>query len=174
MNLQTPRLNIRPLTLDDVEPLEVICADPEVMRYLGPPMSPEAVHAYVVDCMNRQTATGISRYAVVRRSNGELLGYCGFKQLAGEDAGGQLPRGSQWTDFGWRYRRSAWRQGYGSEAALAIRDNGRRLLTLPPVEARAHRDNVASLRIIEKLGFVWVNDYQTPLGSHRRYREPPV
>ena len=38
-------------------------------------------------------------------------------------------------------------------------------------EARAHRDNRGSLRIIEKLGFTWLNDYQTEIGVFRRYRE---
>lgn len=171
MLLTTDRLTIRSFRPGDVPDFARIAADPEVMRYLGGPVDAETASAYVFDCIARDRATGISRYAVARSADGALLGFCGFKHLE-EDAGGQVPTGTAWTDFGWRYRQSAWNQGYGTEAALAVYAWGTLHLELATIEARAHEDNVGSWRIIEKLGFVRLDDYETTVGPYRRYREP--
>ena len=122
-------------------------------------------------CVQRDRDYGVSRYAVVEKADGVFIGFCGFKILA-EDLGGQVSPGTTWVDFGWRYRRSSWRRGFGSEAALAVYEYGKKQLKLENIEARAHEDNTGSLRIIEKLGFVWLNDYGSSAGVYRRYREP--
>jgi len=169
--LTTDRLTIRSFRPNDAQAFIRIAADPEVMRFLGGPIDAQAARAYVLDCVARDRATGTSRYAVERSADGALLGFCGFKHLE-EDAGAQVPPGTPWTDFGWRYRQSAWNQGYGTEAALAVYAWGTRHLDLATIEARAHEDNVGSWRIIEKLGFVRLGNYETTVGPYRRYREP--
>ncbi len=171
MNLETDRLIIRSLSVEDSNAYAKLVRDADVMRYLGGPLSTEAAHRYVMDCVQRDQTNGISRYAVVEKTSGTFIGFCGFKQLR-EDAGQQVSAGTSWIDFGWRYQQQVWRQGYGIEAAEAVYAYGKNSLCLTGVEARAHRDNLGSLRIIEKLGFVWVNDYSTHAGPFRRYREP--
>ena len=79
--IETERLLIRPFTLADVDAYAGIVADAEVMRYLGGPLSADDAHAYVVDCIERQRSSGISRYAVCERSSSALIGFCGFKDL---------------------------------------------------------------------------------------------
>ena len=171
MELSTSRLCIRSFRLEDAGPYAELAGSAEVMRYLGGPMDPEAALAYVCDCIERDAATGISRYAVLHKADSAFLGFCGFKAL-NEDAGAQVPADTPWIDFGWRYRQAVWRQGYGFEAAEAVYRYGKRTLGLTNIEARAHRANAGSLRIIEKLGFEWLNDYDSPAGCFRRYREP--
>jgi [ribosomal protein S5]-alanine N-acetyltransferase len=162
MHLETERLTIRSFSIHDVPAYAAVVADPEVMRYLGEIQNRATAHAYVVDCIERDIYSGISRYAVLRRPTDELFGFCGFKDLRHDVEDG-------WIDFGWRYRRTAWRQGIGIEAARAVYGYGLAELGLANVEARAHQDNVASLRIIELLGFRWLEDYDTPVGVFRRY-----
>ena len=171
MQLTTDRLLIRSFRSEDVAAYAGIVADAEVMRYLGQPLDRKAANDYVEDCIERDQSSGISRYAVLLRSDQRFIGFCGFKALR-EDAGGQVPAGQDWVDFGWRYSRSIWRSGYGFEAAQAVYQHGKRTLGLAGIEARAHRDNLGSLRIIEKLGFRWCNDYESGIGVFRRYREP--
>ena len=172
MELTTDNLLIRSFSPADKAAYAEIVADPEVMRYLGGgPMSLEAASAYVDDCVQRDRASGISRYAVLSRATGALIGFCGFKQLR-EDLGQQVPPGTPWVDFGWRYARTQWGRGFGTEAANAVYRYGKETHKLAGIEARAHQDNVGSLRIIEKLGFVWLNDYESSAGTFRRYREP--
>ena len=171
MELTTSRLIIRSFRVEDSNEYAGIVQDSEVMRYLGGPCDHTTATTYVADCVDLDQSTGISRYAVLRKVDAAFLGFCGFKALA-EDYGKQVQPNTPWVDFGWRYRRSIWRKGFGIEAARAVFDYGKRDLGLVNVEARAHRDNLGSLRIIEKLGFVWQNDYETPVGGFRRYREP--
>lgn len=171
MELYTDRLMIRSFTEQDIAPYAALVADPEVMRYLGVPLDAAAAEFYVRDCIARDRSSGISRYAVLAKTNQQFYGFCGFKALT-EDYGGQVPQGERWIDFGWRYQRAVWRQGFGIEAAQAVYAYGRGALGLAAIEARAHRDNRGSLRIIEKLGFKWLNDYHTDVGVFRRYQAP--
>ena len=170
MHLATDNLVIRSVAAEDVGDYASIVADPEVMRYLGETLDKASAAAYIADCIERDLNTGISRYAVLQKVDGAFIGLCGFKFLT-EDYGNQVPQGTVWTDFGWRYRRASWRRGFGFEAASAVYEFGKSQLGLRNIEARAHRDNAGSLRIIEKLGFKWMNDYESPVGVFRRYRD---
>lgn len=115
MEIDTQRLRIRSFVEADIPTYAAIVADPEVTRYLddGAPHGHAEAAAYIADVIQRDRDTGIARYAVVRRREGDLLHFCGFRAL--EDA----------IDFGWRYARHAWGQGYGTEAALAVLAYGR-------------------------------------------------
>jgi len=143
MRLDTPRLVIRSFVVSDIPQYAKIVSDPRVTRYLadGLPHSYEEADDYIRDCMRRDEATGIARYAVVRRSESDFIGFCGFKEL------------DDHVDFGWRYAAHAWSQGYGTEAALAVLDYGVRALRLRNIAAATFTGNVASLKIIRKLGF---------------------
>ncbi len=172
MELITPRLTVRSFVAGDIAAYARVVGRPEVMRYLGgEPRTPRQARDYVIDCIDRDRLSGVSRYAVVRRSDSVFLGYCGFKALVG-DASGNLPPDTAWVDFGWQYGPWAWRQGYGTEAARVVYQFGASTLGLGNIEIRTHEQNVASLIIIDRLGFVWVNDYDSPAGRFRRFREP--
>jgi RimJ/RimL family protein N-acetyltransferase len=171
MQLWTSRLIIRSFKTEDSNEYADLVGDPEVMRFLGGPLDPIPARKYVAECIKRDQETGISRYAVTSKADSAFIGFCGFKALT-EDYGQQVSPGTPWVDFGWRYRTSAWRQGIGMEAARAVYDYGKNQLDLTNIEVRAHCDNLGSLRIIEKLGLVWLNNYETSVGRFRRHGEP--
>ena len=77
-----------------------------------------------------------------RREPG-FLGWCGLFPL--EDFG--------LIELGYRYVRAAWGQGVATEAAVAVLDHGFLALGLDPIVAVTHPDNLASRRVLEKLGF---------------------
>jgi RimJ/RimL family protein N-acetyltransferase len=106
------------------------------------PNQPDVAAAYIRDCILREATTGISRYGVHLKQSDELIGFCGFKKLNGR------------IDFGWRYAKAFWRHGYGTEAAAAVLEYGVATLHLSDIGARSFEENLASVRIIEKLGFV--------------------
>jgi RimJ/RimL family protein N-acetyltransferase len=143
MLLETPRLLIRSFTEKDIAAYAEIVANSEVTRYLGDgtPHSFEEAERYISNTIERDRDSGVARYAVVRKQQRDLIGFCGYWQL--ED----------YVDFGWRYAQSAWGQGYGTEAALAVLDYGVTALGLTNIAAGAFVANTGSLRIIEKLGF---------------------
>jgi ribosomal-protein-alanine N-acetyltransferase len=142
MRIETPRLVIRSFSAAEVADYARIVADPRVTKYLGDgsPHSFEEAQAYLLDAIDRERATGVARYAVVRKREGDLIGFCGFRAVEG------------YVDFGWRYAHHAWGQGLGTEAALAVMEYGLQCLHLKTIAAGTFIDNVGSLRIIQKLG----------------------
>ena len=180
MQLTTDRLTIRSFTMEDAEDYAAIVADPEVMRYLGAPQDSAAATAYVADCVERDQATGISRYAVLQRHDDAFIGFCGFKALT-EDLGGQVPQGTSWVDLGWRYRQSYWRQGYGYEAAEAVYAYGKNHLRLENIEIRTHQEKLrlppnyreAGLRLAERLRITLRHLPTFPGGSRTGVRRRP-
>lgn len=144
MKLESPRLIIRSFTEADIPDYAAIVADPRVTKYLGPDGSPhsfEEAEVYVRDVMRREAETGLARYAVVRKSAGDLIGFCGFKDIGA------------YIDFGWRYKYKVWGRGYGTEAAKAVLNYGSEVLDLTDIIAGAAVENAASVKIIQKLGF---------------------
>jgi RimJ/RimL family protein N-acetyltransferase len=146
MHIETPRLVIRSFEPSDLSDYAPIVADPEVMKHIGDGSTHtrDGAAQYIEDSIRRERETGLARYAVVRKREGDFIGFCGFREL---ETG---------VDFGWRYSRHVWGQGHGGEAALAVLDYGLNVLGLTNLFAHAFVENVASIRIIEKLGFARV------------------
>ncbi|HTO56998.1 MAG TPA: GNAT family N-acetyltransferase [Pseudomonadales bacterium] len=143
MRSETERLLIRSFSIADLPAYAEIVADPRVTKFLadGSPHTYEEAEAYIRDCIDRDRATGISRYAVLRKRQLDLIGFCGFKEQ------------TEYVDFGWRYAHHAWGQGYATEAALRMLEYGTRELGLTNIAAGAFIENIASVKIIQKLGF---------------------
>lgn len=84
---QTPRLVLRQFEADDARALEQVFGDPEVMRY-GPGVQDSAwVRAWLRSCLqDLYPRLGFGPWAVVERSTGAVIGYCGlfhFPDLGG-------------------------------------------------------------------------------------------
>lgn len=74
----------------------------------------------------------------------------------------------QFREF--RFVREAWDNGYATEAAIATLKYGFVHLVIPEITAIAHIENIASLRVIEKIGFQFIKDEileNTPVKTHR-------
>lgn len=143
MRIETDRLVIRSFEISDIDAYAAIVADPRVTRYLSSsaPHSFKEASDYVLAVVEEEANSGIVRYAVELKENGRLIGFCGFKQIG--DA----------VDLGWRYGHEFWGRGYGSEAALAVMRYGIEILKLNNIFSVAMVKNVASVKIIEKLGY---------------------
>jgi RimJ/RimL family protein N-acetyltransferase len=142
--LVTARLRLRPRTLDDLEANLAMDLDPEVHRYIFVHGVPDA-RAHRAE-LRRRIATPPGRgalWVVEWRARPGFLGWCGVFPL--EDSG--------LIELGYRFARNAWGQGVATEAAAAVLDHGFRELGLDPIVAVAHPDNLASRRVLEKLGF---------------------
>jgi RimJ/RimL family protein N-acetyltransferase len=114
--IDTERLVLRRWDVDrDLDAYAAICADPEVMRYIG-----DGGVATRDECAERlaQFETtwrehGFGLFALERRDTGELIGNTG---LAVPDF---LPEILPAVEIGWRLGRAHWRQGFATEAARA-------------------------------------------------------
>ncbi|TXC70489.1 GNAT family N-acetyltransferase [Sphingomonas ginsenosidivorax] len=115
--IETERLVLRPWRDADVEPFATMCSDPEVMTHLGGPQPRIEVEAMIARQQAVQAAQGHCFWAIERRDDAVLLGFCGLR--IGGHAGTPVP---DELEIGWRLARHAWGQGYAREAALASVD----------------------------------------------------
>lgn len=113
--IETERLILRGWREEDVEPFIRHTNTPAVMRWLGGVQPDAYLRAAILDKFTRwQKERGFTFWAVERRADRELLGFCGLK-LA--DDPGTAVEGLH--EAGWRLREDAWGHGYAKEAATA-------------------------------------------------------
>jgi RimJ/RimL family protein N-acetyltransferase len=143
--LETDRLVIRPKSLGDSEALHAMYGDEAVMRHLGGPFATlERTREFVAAHMRHQERHGLSMWALVERATGAVVGDVGF--LADADG----------IEIGWHLRRQSWGVGYATEAARACLTYGFSELGFARVSAYVETANVASVRVIEKLGMRFI------------------
>jgi ribosomal-protein-alanine N-acetyltransferase len=141
---ETQRLVLREFTLDDLVPLVAMHSDPEVCRFIGGVRSPEQSRQNLVQWMAAYRRDGVSKWAVVLRETGELVGRCGLTPEHIEDT-------TEW-ELGWTFARPFWGKGYATEAAAAAMDYWFRELRKPHVISLIRPGNVASTRVAQRLG----------------------
>lgn len=146
MEIQTPRLLLRELTLDDVSALNEIDRDETVTRYMSfDPRTLEQTREYVERAIQRQNATPrrTCDFAVVARDNETLIGRCGVDISRPEHFEGML-----W----YMLHPRTWGRGYAREAAGAIVNLSFETLGVHRLWADCDPRNLASCRVAESIG----------------------
>lgn len=146
--LETERLRLRTWTLNDAEEGFRIWSDAEVMRYVGtghPHRSVEETRGWLGRMIAHQEQHGFCYWAVEEKKSGQLIGSCGVTYLKDE----------QQIDFGYTLAQSFWGRGYATEAAGACLRYAFKNLNLPEIVAGVDSRNVASQRVLEKIGFIY-------------------
>lgn len=139
--MESERLYLREFQLSDAENIYRLNTNIEVMRYTGdPPFESVAAAAQFLKNYDAYAATGFGRWAVMLKESDEFIGWCGLKQH------------KEYVDIGFRFFQEVWGRGYATEAAKACLDYGFQKLQLPSIVGRAAKANVASIRVLEKLG----------------------
>ncbi len=144
--LTGPRVALREYGEGDLDAVLRYAADPEVTRYLPwGPDSPEEAAAFLARVVAQANLRPRTQYevAVVLRASGELIGAARL---------GLSPAHGRRGDIGYVVRRDMWRQGVATEAARLLLGFGFAVLGLHRIEATCDPDNVASRRVLEKLG----------------------
>jgi len=143
MTLETPRLILRPFAADDLDRMAELMANKDFMRFstVGP-MTREQTQNFLDKVIGWYRDGLPSQFAMILRSSGALLGYCGFFHHE-VDAKMEI-------EIGYRLQRDFWNRGLATEAARTVRDHGFRDLNLERVISLIHPDNQASRRVAEK------------------------
>lgn len=127
---------------------------PAVMQWLGGVADPATLAAAFERLDNYQRDHGHTFWAVARRADGALLGFCGLKRV---NSPGSEPLHGQF-EIGWRLREDAWGQGYAKEAAIAAMDLAFDCFSAPHVVALTVSGNLASLNLMKRLGMLRRDD----------------
>lgn len=141
---------MRELLVTDCDGLFELDSDPEVHRYLGKqPLVSKDQCLEVIGIIRQQYAdNGIGRWAVVEKSTGEFLGWCGLK-LVKETVNDH----TLFYDLGYRFIKKHWGRGIATESAMASVAYGFNALQLQTIYACADIQNQASQNVLTKLGF---------------------
>jgi ribosomal-protein-alanine N-acetyltransferase len=142
--IETARLLLRPLSLDDVDAMAPMYADPEVMTFVGGVKTRQETAERITLIMSLFTEQGFGLFGVVEKSSGNLLGRAGLIV--------QQVEGAREVELAYGLKRQAWGQGYATEAITAVREWGFRRLPEPRLISLVHAANLRSVRVAERLG----------------------
>lgn len=143
MITQSNRLIIREFQANDANDLFELNADPEVLRFTGdPPFDSIEEAKNFIEQYDQYQKYGYGRWAVIRKSDSAFLGWCGLKYHPETEE----------TDLGFRLKRKYWNHGFATEAADICLQYGFENLGLEEIIGRAMPSNLASLRVLEKIG----------------------
>jgi [ribosomal protein S5]-alanine N-acetyltransferase len=141
--LETPRLVLRPLTIEDEAALAAVIGDAETMRWYPRPFTSEEVRAWIERQGNRYLS-GTGLLGLVEKQTGRLIGDCGpvWQEI----------EGCAELEIGWHVNRERWNQGFATEAARAVIEYAFAKLGVEHVVSMIRPENVASRRVAEKNG----------------------
>lgn len=149
--IETERLSLRWLTLDDADFMLRIWNDPAFVRFVGDRglrTTEDARQALEEGVLQTYADFGYGAYIVSLKENDALIGTCGLyrrKEFNDPDIGFALL-----PDFCGR--------GLAYEAAVAVRDFARNNLGLRRISAIVSPENAPSIGLIEKLGLSFENN----------------
>lgn len=129
---------------DDAEALLDIFSDPIAMQYFGVIFDRRRMTEWVRSNLHHQKQHGFSLLTVILKQNGDVIGNCGLET---DEIEGQTVVG-----IGFDFKRAYWRNGYATEAALAILRYGFTQLDFDAISGWIDPENVPSQRVAEKIG----------------------
>ena len=155
--LTTKRLQLRPIEREDAMTLYQIWQDPAVARYLniGTLKSVEETEDLIVFLIE---STHVKRYTILYE--GEIIGTAGFNTWNIQDES---------TEIGYDLSSNYWRQGFGTEVVQwlvekAISEG------MTSIRAAIDERNIASLKLVQKLGFLFYETFEEEGIRYSEYR----
>ncbi len=147
---ETPRLILRQFTQADAALLLQLNSNPEVLKYLHePPLEKEEQALHIINTIILpQYKNNLGRWAIHLKTTNEFIGWCGLKYLVEAVE----------IDLGYRLMQNFWGNGYAFEAAKYTLEYGFNQLHLKTIIGRAHIENIASLKILEKIGMQFIKE----------------
>ena len=142
--IETERLFLREISLDDKEDMFRLNSDPRVLKYTGEPAvrSVEEMEKAIARRSIEYKECGYGRWATILKDGKRFVGWAGLLYLPEFDE----------TDLGYRFLPEYWGLGIATEASRAILDYGFRVLKLERIVAIAMKEHKASIRVMEKAG----------------------
>ena len=143
IQLETERLLLRMWREADFEAYAEICADPEVMRYLGgKPFSRMEAWRHMAVLVGHWQLRGYGHWAVEEKASGKFIGRIGFLN----------PEGWPGFEIGWTLARHAQGKGYATEGARRALEYAFTEMDRDHVISLINPLNAASICVAERLG----------------------
>lgn len=158
---ETERLYVRHFEPSDLDDFAALCADPEVLRYVGDgtTLTRDEVAHWIEVCGTKYATRGYGTSAVFEKATGNFIGYCGVVRASGND----------FDELVYVFHRHAWGQGYVAEAGRAMLDYVFDRSQLTHIYATIDADNLASQQVAQRLRMRFDKEVAEPEGVVRFY-----
>lgn len=142
--LETNRLLLRKMNLNDTEALLGIFADPVAMRFYPRTKTRREAADWIRRNIDHERKYGFGLWVVFFKDTRAFAGQCGLHT--------HLATGKKEVEVGYLFLRKYWDQGLATEAAAACRDYGIQTFGLKRLASLIVAENRASRRVAEKIG----------------------
>jgi RimJ/RimL family protein N-acetyltransferase len=172
--IETERLILREFRAGDLDAHAATLGDEDIMRHIGgKPVGREDSWRRLLMGVGMWSLIGMGPWAVELKSNGRMVGHCGFFQFNRE----MTPLILGEPEMGWIFDRSVHGQGIAFEACSSALDWAEREIAAESYPAIIDLENAASMKLAERLGFVRQKDAvyrDAPIALFRRAGRLPA
>ncbi|GAB5082199.1 GNAT family N-acetyltransferase [Hominimerdicola sp. 21CYCFAH17_S] len=146
MILETSRLALREMTMDDYIEISEILQDKETMYAYEHAFSDSEVHSWINRQLERYEKYGFGLWAAILKETGKLIGQCGITM---QDAGGR-----EVMEIGYLFNRRFWHKGFAYESAKACKEYAFKKLDAREVCSIIRTNNLPSQRVAIRNGML--------------------
>ncbi|MCR5342440.1 MAG: GNAT family N-acetyltransferase [Butyrivibrio sp.] len=149
--LETERLFLREMNMDDCDALYAVLADRDIMQHYPYTFDEDRVRDWIKRNMQRYKDNGFGLWAVCLKETEEMIGDCGLtlQNIEGE----MLP------EIGYHIRKDCQHKGYAKEAAGAVRDWAFTNTDYPSLYSYCKYTNEPSYKTAEAIGMHFAKEY---------------
>lgn len=141
--LETTRLQLRPCQIEDIQLVHTLWTNDRIRYFLfdNRVISSDEATSFVEDSLKNFEQHGYGLWLVFMHGKDCLVGFSGF-----------LPSEEETPSLIYGVHPDRWGKGYATESATAVLSYALETLALPKVRADVDEPNIASVRVLEKLG----------------------
>lgn len=161
--LETRRLILREIIIDDFHELYRMNSDPEIMKYVGDGSirdHQQMINELEMLISHYTRKPGLGIWATILKDTNTFVGASGLVYYD------NTPE----IEVGYRMLKEHWNKGYATEASFGLLKYGFETLRLNKIVSSAHVENAASRRVMEKIGMTYI-DNRTHYGCLQAYYE---
>lgn len=153
--IETERLLLRSFQRQDLDAHAATLGDERVMLHIGgKALNREDSWRRLASGVGMWSLIGMGPWAVERKSDGRMVGHCGFFQFERDMQPSILGE----PEMGWIFDRSVHGEGIAFEACHAALEWAETAIGAESYPAIIDLENIASMKLAERLGFIRVGE----------------
>ncbi|MBT5177102.1 MAG: GNAT family N-acetyltransferase [Nitrosomonadales bacterium] len=158
--LESERLGLRNLELDDNKELFKILSDQETMQFYPKPYTLEETENWIHKSMKSYQENGFGLWAVILKKGEHFIGQCGItlQNIDGENV----------PEIGYHINKNYWKRGFASEGSKKCLKHGFIDLGLKEIFIHTFVKNIPSMRVAEKVGMKKRKEYDKEVGQSKK------
>ena len=155
--LETKRLYLRKMNLDDFISLKKVISDPVNMKYYERPYDDNGVNRWINWCMDSYLKYGFGLYAVIDKETMEMIGDCGISM--------QYILDEYRPELGYHLRLDYHKRGLGHEMSLAVMEYFFNNFDFDELYSYMDINNIPSEKLAKKNGMTFIQNYKDKNGN---------